>query len=74
VNARPSAAERLGKPEGVLTRSDLRDLGWERRGIDAIFGNVPVIALPDYARPVIRCEDYLDYLAKFTYDDKRVRP
>lgn len=74
MNARPSAAERLGKPESVLTRSDLRDLGWERRGIDAIFGHVPVIVVPGYTRPVIRTEDYLAFLAEHTYDDTRVRP
>lgn len=74
MKARPSAAERLARTESVLTRSDLRDLGWERRGIDAIFGHVPVIVLPGYTRPVIRTEDYLAFLTQWTYDDKRVRP
>jgi hypothetical protein len=61
----------------VLTRTDLRELGWERRGIDAIFGAVPVIAVPGYSRPVIRVVDYVAFLAGHTYCDRcgdRVRP
>jgi hypothetical protein len=74
VSARPSAGDRLRTPESVLTRSDLRELGWERRGIDAIFGQLPVIALPGYSRPVIRTQDYLDLLERWSYDATRVRP
>src|SRR4051794_1871925 len=37
VNARPRAAERVRVPEALLSRSDLRELGLERRAIDAVF-------------------------------------
>jgi len=30
-------AERLANPGAVLSRTDLRELGYERRAIDAIF-------------------------------------
>ena len=33
----PSSADRLSKPGAFLSRSDLRELGLERRGLDAIF-------------------------------------
>jgi hypothetical protein len=32
-----SAAERLANPEAVFSRSDLRELGYERSAVDAIF-------------------------------------
>jgi hypothetical protein len=77
VSDRPTAAERVRDPEGVLSRSDLRELGYERRAIDAIFGALPVIALPGYSRPLVRSRDYLALLEESTYCDRcgdRVRP
>ena len=47
--ARPPAVERLANPEAVLCRSDLRELGYERRAIDAVFRACPIIALPGTA-------------------------
>jgi hypothetical protein len=71
---RPPAAERLENPNAVLTRSDLVELGYERRAVDAVFRAVPVVALPGYSRPVIRVRDYLALLEASTYDDRtRVR-
>jgi hypothetical protein len=58
----------------VLTRSDLRELGWERRAIDAIFRRTPVILVPGYTRPAIRVGDYLAVLEEFTYRGDRVQP
>jgi hypothetical protein len=49
VSARPPAAERLENPEAFLSRSDLAELGLERRGVDAIFRALPVVALPGYS-------------------------
>ena len=43
---RPTAAARLESPDAFLTRGDLRELGLERRAIDAIFRLCPVISLP----------------------------
>jgi hypothetical protein len=77
VSERPSAAERLHVPEALLSRSDLRELGLERRAIDAIFRECPVVALPGYSRPLIRVSDYLALLDGSTYCDRcanRVRP
>jgi hypothetical protein len=77
MNERPSAAERVRIPEALLSRSDLRDLGLERRAIDAVFANSPIIQLPDYKRPLVRVRDYLALLDGCTYCDRcgdRVRP
>lgn len=70
---RPSAAARLRTPGAMLTRSDLRDLGLERRAIDAVFRSLPVIVLPGYSRPMVKAEDYLDLIERSTYRDDRVR-
>jgi hypothetical protein len=37
---RPTPADRLGNADAVLTRSDLKELGYERRAVDAIFGSL----------------------------------
>jgi hypothetical protein len=74
VNGRPSAAELLGTPGALLTRTDLRDLGLQRGAVDAVFRTLPVVALPGYKRPMIRAEDYLELIADHTYRDDRVRP
>lgn len=74
MTARPTPYERLGNPEAVLTRSDLRDLGFDRRAVDAIFRALPVVSIPGYARPMIRVKDYLAYINEHTYDNDRVRP
>jgi hypothetical protein len=73
VSERLPAAARVANPDAVLTRSDLRELGWERRAIDAIFRGCPVVALPGYSRPVIRVEDYRAFLEANTYRGDRVR-
>lgn len=57
----------------MLTRSHLRELGLERRAIDAVFRALPVVALPGYTRPMIRREDYLELVERSTYRDDRVR-
>ena len=71
---RPSAVERLAMPDAFLSRSDLRELGLERRAVDAVFRALPVVALPGYARPLIRVADYLAFLEANTYRGDRVRP
>jgi len=65
--------ERLETPEAFLSRSDLRDLGLERRAVDAVFRACPVVALPGYSRPLIRVSDYLVLLEASTYRGDRVR-
>src|SRR3954470_16424374 len=44
ARARPVAIELLAVPEALLTRTHLRQLGLERRAIDAIFRALPVVA------------------------------
>jgi hypothetical protein len=65
--------ERLANPAGVLSRTDLRELGWPRRGVDAVMRGCPSIYLPGYSRPVVLVRDYLAFLEQHTYDRDRVR-
>ncbi len=77
MSGRPSAAELLGTPGAVLNRTDLRNLGWQRGAIDAIFRLLPNVFVPGYSRPHIHVEDYLALIESWTYDDRhgdRVRP
>jgi hypothetical protein len=63
-----SAAELLANPDALLTRTHLRELGLERRAVDAVFRACPIVALPGYSRPLIRVRDYLTLLEVSTYD------
>jgi hypothetical protein len=67
-------AERLSNPDAVLFRTDLEELGYSRRAVDAIFRACPVIVLPGFRRPAIRVGDYQALLADNTYRGDRVRP
>ena len=71
---RPTATELFDTPGALLSRTHLRELGLERRAVDAVFRALPVVALPGYSRPLIRAEDYRDFLTEHTYRDDRVRP
>jgi hypothetical protein len=74
TSPRLSPAERLENPAAFLSRSDLAQLGLERRAVDAVFRACPVISLPGYSRPLIRVCDYLKLVERSTYRDDRVRP
>ena len=71
---RPSASDRLANQAAFLSRSDLAELGLERRAVDAVFRVCPVVVLPGYSRPLIRVSDYLALIERSTYQDGRVRP
>lgn len=71
---RAVAPELLETPGALLTRTHLRELGLERRAIDAVFRKLPVVALPGYSRPMISAEKYLELIDEHTYHDDRVRP
>jgi hypothetical protein len=74
VSDRPSAVELLRRPGALLSRTDLRELGLERRAIDAVFRELPVVVLPGYTRPMVRAEDYRALVERCTYGDgERVR-
>ncbi len=64
---RPTADELLGRPDALLTRSHLRELGLERRAVDAVFRALPVLALPGYSRPLVKVADYLELVEQNTY-------
>jgi hypothetical protein len=71
---RSALTERLSEPNAVLTRSDLAELGWPRRGVDAVVRGCGVVAVPGYSRPVVRVADYLAFVERNTYRGDRVRP
>ena len=64
---------RLASPDALLSRTDLRELGLERRAVDAVFRALPVIVLPGYSRPLVRVADYLELLKRSTFNGDRVR-
>ncbi len=69
-----NVSELLTNPDALLNRTHLRELGLERRAVDAIFRSCPIVALPGYSRPVIRVRDYLALLDESTLDGRsRVR-
>jgi hypothetical protein len=69
-----SAAERLANPDALLSRTDLRDLGLQRRAVDSVFRALPVVVFPGYSRPMIKVKDYLALIERSTYRGDRVRP
>jgi hypothetical protein len=70
----PVATELLETPGALLTWTHLRELGLERRAVDAVFRALPIVALPGYSRPMIRADQYVELVERSTYDDDRVRP
>ena len=68
-----SAPELLANPDALLNRGHLRELGYERRAVDAIFRACPVVVFPGYSRPMVRVSDYLELVQCSTYDGNRVR-
>jgi hypothetical protein len=74
VSVRPSPAERLETSGALLSRSDLRALGLERRAVDSVFRELPVVVLPGYSRPMVKAEDYRALVDRCTYNGDRVRP
>jgi hypothetical protein len=73
VSAIPTPAARLGNPDALLSRTDLRELGLERRAVDAVFRELDVIVLPGYSRPLVRVADYVELIERSTYRGDRVR-
>ena len=74
VSVRPTAAERVENPDALLSRTDLRELGLERRAVDSIFRQLPSSCFEGYSRPLVRVADYLELVARSTYRGDRVRP
>jgi hypothetical protein len=74
VRHHPTATELLETPCALLTRTHLRELGLERRAVDAVFRKLPIVSLPGYSRPMIQVDQYLELIRQNTYRDDRVRP
>ncbi|MCS7007365.1 MAG: hypothetical protein NZL88_07415 [Gaiellaceae bacterium] len=76
--SRPSPEERLANPDAVLTRSDLAELGYPRRAIDAIFRAATKLSGVEvwegYSRPLIRVCDFLALREEAAFKEDRVRP
>lgn len=70
---RPAASVLLETPGALLSRTHLRELGLERRAVDAVFRALDVVVLPGYSRPLVRDADYLELLSRSTYRGDRVR-
>ncbi len=68
VSTPPAPAERLANPEALLSRTDLRELGLERRAVDAVFRALPVIVFPGYRRPLVRVANYVELLERSTFN------
>lgn len=73
MSDRPTAADRLDNPDAFLSRSDLRDLGLERRAVDAVFLALPVVVFPGYSWLLVRVADYLELVGRSTFRGDRVR-
>lgn len=71
---RPTPSDRLANDDAFLSRTDLAELGLERRAVDAVFRHCPTVQIPGYSRPLIRVVDYRRHLAGWTYRDDRVVP
>ena len=68
-----TASHLLEQPDAVLSRTHLRELGYERRAIDAIFRALPNVSLPGYSRTLIRVADYRRFVEEHTFAGDRVR-
>jgi hypothetical protein len=70
----PAATTLLETPGALLSRSHLRELGLERRAVDCVFRQLPIVVVPGYSRPLVRVRDYLELIEQSTYDGRtRVR-
>jgi hypothetical protein len=58
VRERPDPRDLLETPGAFLSRTDLHELGLERRAVDAVFRALPTVHLPGYKRPLICAEDF----------------
>jgi hypothetical protein len=71
--AQPRASELLRTPGALLTRTHLRELGLERRAVDAVFRALPVVAIAGYSRAKVRTQDFLELIERSIYHGDRVR-
>jgi hypothetical protein len=70
----PTAAELLATPGALLDRRALAELGLQRRSVDYLFRELPVVSLPGVRRTYVYADDVRRCLAEHTYTEERVRP
>ena len=70
MSERPHPTKLVETPGAFLSRTDLRELGLERRAVDAVFRELPTVHLPGYSRALIRVEDFRALIEERTYDGK----
>jgi hypothetical protein len=73
VTSRRPAHELLATPGALLDRRALGELGLQRRSIDKVFRDLPVVALPGVRRSYVRSDDLRRYLEEHTFAEDRVR-
>lgn len=74
MTGRPTAAELLATPGGLLDRRALADLGLQRRSIDWLFRELDVVSFPGVRRTYVRADDVRRVLDEHTYAKQQVRP
>jgi hypothetical protein len=74
VTERETVEQLLQKPHALLKRTHLRELGLERRAIDAVFRQLDLVYLDGYSRPLIKAADYLDLIERSTFGNDVVHP
>jgi hypothetical protein len=71
----PPPEDRLDNLDAFYSRTDLAELGLERRAVDAVFRALPTVHLPGYKCPLIRVADFRALIDERSYDGKTsVRP
>lgn len=74
MSERPTAEQLLERPHALLGRKHFRELGLERRAIDAIFRELDLVYLPGYSYPLVKAADFVALVENCTYGDNRVHP
>lgn len=69
----PPASDLIATPGALLTRTHLRELGLERRAIDAVFRALPTVTVPGYSRVMVKAADFVELIERQTDDGDRVR-
>jgi hypothetical protein len=72
---RRPAHELLDTPGALLDRRALAELGLQRRSIDKVFRELPVVAFPGVRRTYVRADDVRRFLNENTFlGDELIRP
>jgi hypothetical protein len=71
--SRRPAHELLDTPGGLLDRRALAELALQRRSIDTVFRELPVVALPGVRRVYVRADDVRRYLEEHTFAGQQIR-